>query len=126
MLAMNIATRLTVVVEIKPLEELRARLAVMVSAALKAAGIMSAVVAKETAPLAHITFALLRDAAIREELEFTKGICEIEFMYNTDLLVIQSKVNLLPHGGIEGCLSDIAVRSLFASLDRKRPLRLVE
>ena len=60
--------------------------------------------------------------ALPKALATVEFFCGIELEYHTDLRTVQLNLNEFPHADIEHHVPRLAVKHLFASVDRAEPM----
>jgi hypothetical protein len=84
--------------------------------ALKDLGISSPQVEIEMAAVSSLSLCRLREPRLQTALEYVSTFCGIELCYHTDLRVVQSNLNELPHGDLDAVVPADAVAALLRKM----------
>lgn len=111
-IAVDVATYLTVVFRFGPRERLRRDLASALSAALEDLGAPPRTIAIETTVVEAMPIVRLTDTTVSRTLREVHFFCDLELGYHDDLRRVQRNLNELPHAGRDPCVPAEAVAAL--------------
>ena len=120
-LAVNERTYLTLVFPLEP-DAFRENFAHALLEALEDCGVPPHVARAESAAIAFEPLASMARGALPKALATVEFFCGIELEYHTDLRTVQLNLNEFPHADIEHHVPRLAVKHLFASVDRAEPM----
>ena len=111
-IAVDVATYLTVVFRLGSRERLRRDFSDALSAALEDLGAPPRTIAMETAVVEAMPIVRLTDRTVSRTLQEVQWFCDLELGYHDDLRRVQRNLNELPHAGRDPCVPAEAVAAL--------------
>ena len=111
-IAVDVATYLTVVFRLGPRDRLRRDFSDALSAALEDLGAPPRTIAIETTVVEVMPIVRLVDRTVSRTLREVQWFCDLELGYHDDLRRVQRNLNELPHGDRDPCVPAEAVAAL--------------